>query len=80
MKQSEIFEKLEPIFKDIFKNKDLKLEMKFSINDLNNWDSLHHVLLIDRIEKTFNIQFDLDDMLSMNSVENICQFVYLKMK
>lgn len=46
--------------------------------DINNWDSLHHVLILNEIEKTFGIKFELDEMLNMNSVKDIIQVVETK--
>ena len=47
------------------------VELSTSAEDIDNWDSLTHVLLLHEIEKTFNIQFELEELISFKTVEDI---------
>lgn len=35
--------------------------------EVSEWDSVGHMNLIEHLEKEFDIQFDMDDMLAINS-------------
>ena len=56
---------------------DLKDHMTAS--EVPEWDSLKHILLITEIEKEFNITFSLDDMLNMQSFDDIFTAVTKKL-
>lgn len=66
-----LWEELSAVFRKIFNNEKLKLSPSTNNNDIDGWTSLSHALLIDALEKKFNISFDLDEILSMYSVEDI---------
>ena len=41
--------KLTDIFREIFNNQDIILDIKMTAKDIDNWDSLTHMILIDEI-------------------------------
>ncbi len=54
------------------------LQDTLSSGDIRAWDSLNHIVLINKIEKSFGISFDLDEMLTMQSFGEICNAVKKK--
>lgn len=68
---NDLLNKLTPIFQKVFKKENLMVELSTSAEDIDNWDSLTHVLLLHEIEKTFNIQFELEELISFKKVEDI---------
>jgi acyl carrier protein len=70
----DLLKQLTDIFREVFRNNSLKITLETENNDIDGWTSLSHAILIDTIEKKFNIIFDLDDILTMHSVKDI----YLK--
>ena len=73
MNTEQITNNIKIIFQKVFKGeKDLKLDSKTSSKEIVSWDSLSHVILIDAIENQFDIKFDLDAMLSMETFGDIC--------
>ena len=48
--------------------------------DIEEWDSLAHQGLILELEKAFEIKLDIDDILEMESVEEIVEIMTEKMK
>ena len=54
------------------------LEDSLSSGDIHAWDSLNHIVLINKIEESFGISFDLDEMLTMQSFGEICTAVEKK--
>ena len=73
----EIRDQLEEVFMDILKV-ERPLDEELSSGDVRSWDSLNHVVLINKIEERFGISFDLDEMLEMQSFGEICQAVQKK--
>lgn len=67
-------EKLSEIFKDIFCFEG-ELTMGTEPDDVENWDSLGHMNLVSTMEKKFNMTFEVDEIMEMDSVENIIRIL-----
>ena len=74
----QLLAKLETIFIRVFKKENLKITPATSAENINNWDSLNHVLLLNEIEKEFNIQFELEELLNFKTVEDILKSIASK--
>lgn len=68
MERKEIFEKLTEIFRDVMDNDEIVLEENTTAEDIEEWDSLAHVQLIERIEAVFGIKFSAKEMMSWDDV------------
>lgn len=75
---TELLNKLQTIFRSTFRKEDLVITTTTSAQDIDNWDSLSHVLLLSEIEKEFNIQFELDELISFKTVEDILNSIASK--
>ena len=64
MERKEIFEKLTVIFRDVMDNDEIVLEDNTSANDIEEWDSLAHVQLTERIESEFGLKFSAKELAS----------------
>lgn len=71
MKKNEIVEKLTPIFREVLEMNDLVLVENLSANDVDNWTSLTHMLIIAKIEEVFNITFKLKELKKLQNVGDI---------
>jgi acyl carrier protein len=71
---------IRPIFRSVFKSPSLFVEFHTSMDDIEDWDSLTHVVLIDSIEKHLGIKFELRDMLDMENIGDICNSIVAKSK
>ena len=60
-------EKYNVCFTDVFSIKEDKLNEQFSNETAGNWDSIHHLSLIAKIEENFDIMLDTDDILGFTS-------------
>ena len=72
MDRKEIFEKLTIIFRQVMDNEEIVLEETTTAEDIEEWDSLAHVQLIEKIEKVFGLKFSAKEMMSW---EDIGEFV-----
>jgi acyl carrier protein len=79
MDQSNIYNKLTLIFQEIFSNSSLVLSESLSANDVDNWDSLTHMILITEIETKFNIKFKLKELNKMKNVGNLVGIISAKL-
>ena len=70
MDKKEIIDKLQPVFKEVFKE-DIKLSLSTSPEDVGSWDSLNHIILIKKIENEFQFEFDLFDIVEFKNVDDI---------
>lgn len=68
MQNSEIFDKLSLVFKDIF---NVEIQPEYEAKDVDGWDSLKHIELVNAIESAFGVKFKMKDVLSMTSVKSI---------
>ncbi len=75
MDRKVINEKLEKVFKKVFQDENLTLSPSTSAREIGDWDSLKHAMLIDKVEKVFKIEFDLDDMIEMKTFGDIVNAV-----
>ena len=60
--------RLEKIFYDV-----LKVEKTSNLNRKNcpAWDSLNHIKLIAAIEEEFDLEFNIEDLVKLNSFDDI---------
>ena len=63
------------IFAKVFGLMDNSINMSTSQENLENWDSLNHILLIVEIEKKFDIKFKVGEISELNSVKKIFERV-----
>jgi acyl carrier protein len=48
-------------------------------NDIPAWDSMGHVELASNLEQAFGVSFDVDDLMAMENVREICKVVHSKL-
>ena len=58
--------KLKKILKKVFEIDEINLN--YSMDDIPEWDSFKHILLLTKIEKEFNIKFEVSDCIEMRSI------------
>lgn len=47
--------------------------------DIPAWDSMGHVELASSLERSFGLSFDVDDLMAMENVREICRVVESKL-
>ena len=48
-------------------------------NEIPAWDSMGHVELASSLEQAFGLSFDVDDLMAMENVREICRVVESKL-
>lgn len=80
MERKDIFEKLTVIFRDVMDNDDIVLEESTSAEDIEEWDSLAHVQLIEKIEAVFGVRFSAKEMTSWDELGELVDSIQAKLK
>ena len=60
-------EKVDDVFKEILKIEDSELKKNPKYGQYKNWDSVGHITLIVALEDAFNIEFEPNDYLEIDS-------------
>jgi acyl carrier protein len=79
MEKKEIVSKLTSIFRRVFSNDSLEITNELTANDVDNWDSLTHMLLITEIEESYSIKFKLKDLNKMKNVGDMINIIESKL-
>lgn len=79
MEKNEIIEKLTGIFHDVFNDKNIVLSNEMTAADVQNWDSLTHMMMITKVEEVFGIKFRLKELNKLKNVGNLCDIVAEKL-
>jgi acyl carrier protein len=80
MNRSDITEKITPVFRKVLNEASLEISDQLSANDVDNWDSLSHMLLISEIETVFNIKFKLKELNKMKNVGDLISIISEKLE
>jgi len=79
MEKTEVTEKLALILRKVLNNDSLVLRDDMTASDVDNWDSLSHMIIINDIETVFSIKFKLKDLNKMRNVGNMIEIIISKL-
>lgn len=68
MSREEMLSKVNEIFIDAFDREDIVIDFETTSSDIEGWDSLMQMNLIEMIEDEFNMRFDMDEVVGMENV------------
>lgn len=77
MDETEIRERLQVIFREIFDDASIVLSDAMSALDIEEWDSLTHIQLIVTVEESFSINFMTAEIANL---QNVGEFIGLVRK
>lgn len=80
MTRNEIIEKLTPIFRKELEMSDLVLTDNLSANDVDNWTSLTHMLIMTKVEEDFGVTFKLKELKKLQNVGDMITILEEKTK
>jgi acyl carrier protein len=78
MNEPEIYEKLTPVFRDVFDDESLTPIAAMSADDVEDWDSLSHIRLVVAIEKAFSIRFSTAELGNLKTVADLVSLIVAK--
>lgn len=68
-------EKLIAIIQNIFKAKPEEITDNMSPDTIPSWDSMNYLLFISEVEKAFNIQFSVDEVMEARTLGDIKKYM-----
>ncbi len=68
MSREEIYTQLNEVFRDVFDDESITVCDETTAADVDGWDSLMHISLIDAVEEEFDIRFDMKTVVKMKNV------------
>ena len=71
MERIEICEKITIIFRDVFGDITLTINDEMTAADVENWDSLTHMIMISKVEEEFGVKFRLKELNKLKKVGDI---------
>ena len=79
MEDTEIYQRLTGIFRDVFDDDSIVARPELTAEDVDEWDSLSHIRLMLTIEKTFHVSFSASDVGSLHNVGELAQLIQSKL-
>ena len=59
MSKEDILQRIQDVFRDIFNDDSLNINKETNANDIEDWDSLHHIRLVLSVEKEFKVKLKM---------------------
>lgn len=80
MERKEVLAKINEIFIDTLDNEDIVIGETSQASDIEEWDSLTHIMLVVAIEKSFKLKFSSSEILSWKNVGEMMDCIQGKTK
>ena len=80
MNRNEITEKLTAIFHEVFNDNNIVLRDDMTASDVDNWDSLTHMLMITKVEEVFGVKFKLKELNKLKMVGDLLSNLEAKLQ
>lgn len=78
MSLEDILQKINLVFQKEFNDYSLAVSPETTAKDVNGWDSLVHMSLINNIEKAFGVEFGFDEVMNFENVGDIIKTIQSK--
>jgi len=80
MSKNEVMELLGKTIREVFENSSILVSESTSAEDVDEWDSLGHISLVERIESIFKIKFALSELMKLQNVGDMADLILKKLK
>ncbi|MCD7959411.1 MAG: acyl carrier protein [Ruminococcus sp.] len=75
MTHDEVMAKLNEIFQDVFDDDTITVYDDTTTDDIDDWDSLEHINLIEVVEHEFDMKFRMQEVSDMKDVGEMADIV-----
>ena len=80
MERNEIIKKITEIFREVFGDKNIVINDEMTAADVENWDSLTHMLMITKVEDELGIKFKLKELNRLKKVGDLISIIESKLQ
>lgn len=78
-KMEELLTRVRAAFNSTFDVDPQTVTLESTPSEIPAWDSMGHVELASNLERAFGVSFDVDDLMAMENVKEICKIVLSKL-
>lgn len=78
MERTELLNQINEIFVETLDDEGLILQETTTANDVEDWDSLTHIMLVVAVEKKFKVKFTSKEILSWQNVGEMMDCILTK--
>lgn len=75
MTKAEIYERLTPVFRDVFDDDTIEINDATTADDIEDWDSIEHITLIGAVENEFKVRFKMGEVSGMKNVGEMVKII-----
>ena len=75
MNRTELKERLNEVFRDVFDDSRIIVNENTTSDDIEDWDSLEHINLIGAVEQEFKMRFKMKEVSSMKNVGEMMSII-----
>jgi acyl carrier protein len=68
MNKNELWERLNEVFRDVFDDRKITVDENTTADDIEDWDSLEHINLVEAVEQEFRMRFKMKEVSGMKNV------------
>ncbi len=79
MTDEKIYRRLEKIFMEVFDLDDVDIDAETTADDIDEWDSLEHINLIEAVEDEFGMKFKMGEVSTMKNVGEMVGIIKSRM-
>ena len=79
MTREEVFEKMNEVFRDVFDDDDITVTDETTADDIEDWDSLEHINLVNAMEEEFGVKFTMGEIVSLKNVGEMADLIISKL-
>lgn len=75
MSREEIFSRLNEVFQDVFDDDTISVNDETTAADIEDWDSLSHIILLSAVEDEFGIEFSMGQTVKLKNVGEMVDII-----
>ncbi len=75
-----IYDRLNKVFRDVFDDDSITVGPRTTADDIDDWDSLEHITLINAVEREFGMKFKMGEISSMKNVGEMAGIIAARAK
>ena len=79
MTREEVFEKMNEVFRDVFEDDDITVTDETTADDIEDWDSLEHINLVNAMEEEFGVKFTMGEIVALKNVGEMADLIMGKL-
>ncbi len=79
MNNEQIFEKVNQVFRVIFKNESITVNRETTAKDIAGWDSITHLDIITGMEEAFQVEITGFEVMNLNNVGDLLDLLAQKL-